>query len=69
MTDFIFDRIDAVEEAWTGETAAELLLLDIYAYLELKKALGYSEDDPDITRYHGYKILVIAEAENLIELR
>lgn len=69
MTEFIFDRIDAVEDAWSSPAPATTILMDIYSYLELKTALGYSEDDEDIKMYHGYRIIVVPDEENLIQLR
>jgi len=68
MTDFIFDRIDEVEENWTSSKPAEYLYLDAYSYLELTSALGYEEGKREIERYHGYKIVVVAQEEPLIEL-
>lgn len=67
--DFIFDRIDAVEEKWNDSTPAKYLILDVYTYLELKEALGYDMEAPEITHYHGYKIMVDPDAESGIELR
>lgn len=69
MEKFIFDEIDAVEESWKGDTAAEILLIDLYRYIALKEALGYGPLDEEITRYHGYKVVVVPDAENLLELR
>jgi hypothetical protein len=65
----IFDDIDVVEEAWGKDEPAEILLMDIYKYLSLKEALGYDDLDEEVTRYHGYKVIVVPDAENLLELR
>jgi hypothetical protein len=62
----IFDKIDEVEKDAEGKT---ILCLDLYNYIELKRELGYGDLDPEIDAYHGYKILVVEDAENLIKLR
>jgi hypothetical protein len=72
MEQFIFDKLDTKLKEYIEEfgKAPKRLLLDPYAYMELKIALGYEEEDfeHDIHTWKGFSVLVnINQDEPLLE--
>lgn len=62
LTDtFIFDEIDGKEKQYIKDKgkAPEYIELDIYSYLELKRALNI-DDFEEVNYYHSYKVIVDA---------
>lgn len=72
ISEYIFDELDRALKGFIADNdrSPSSLRLDLYTYLELKRELGYDEDDYDtvIKTWNGFHVIPdMNEDERTIE--